>query len=88
MNALEILKTSNIQKTSEDVDVIARQITSNPDIMDGLPVFSGTRIPVYIILDYLAEGMSFEQILKDYPGLNKNQKQTTLKFAELLTSIH
>lgn len=73
MNALEILKTSNVQKTSEDWDAIARQITSNPDVMDGLPVFSGTRIPVYIILDYLAEGQTFDQIIKDYPGLDREK---------------
>ena len=33
--------------------------------MDGLPVFKGTRLPVYIIFDYLAEGMKIEDILRE-----------------------
>ena len=77
-----------MQKTSEDWDAIARHITSNPDIMDGIPVFAGTRIPIYIILDYLAEGQTFDQITRDYPGLDREKIQVALKFAELLSSIH
>ncbi|MBI4223656.1 MAG: DUF433 domain-containing protein [Deltaproteobacteria bacterium] len=61
---------------------------SNPDIMDGLPVFVGTRIPVYIILDYLAEGAKVEDILKDYPSLNREKIRAALKFAHLLSSLH
>ncbi len=88
MNALEILKNSSLLKSAEERGTVERHIASNPDIMDGIPVITGTRIPVYIILDYMAEGMTFDQIIKDYPGLNKEKIQAALKFAELLSSLH
>jgi len=40
------------------------------------------------VLDYLAEGFTVEEILKDYPSLNKDRIRMALKFANLVTSIH
>lgn len=88
MNALDILKHSCSKEDEGDISEIRRYIVSDPQIMDGLPVFVGTRIPVYIILDYLAEGLSVEDILKDYPSLNRDKIRMALKFANLVTSIH
>lgn len=88
MNALEMVKERYSEESQEDWMEIKRHITSDPDVMDGLPVFFGTRIPVYIILDYLAEGMRVEDILKDYPGLDKEKIHAALKFANLLSSLH
>lgn len=88
MNALDMLKQSHSEEDEGDISEIRRYIVSDPQIMDGLPVFAGTRIPVYIILDYLAEGLSVEDILKDYPSLNKDKIRMALKFANLVTSIH
>ena len=39
-------------------------IEINPEIMFGKPVIAGTRIPVYLILDLLAEGITKEEIIK------------------------
>ena len=47
------------------------RITINPDIRGGRPCIRGMRISVYDILDWLASGMSQEEILKDYPELEK-----------------
>ncbi|OGQ06157.1 MAG: hypothetical protein A2W61_01105 [Deltaproteobacteria bacterium RIFCSPLOWO2_01_44_7] len=88
MNALEILKQGHSKECDEDISEIRRYIVSDPAIMDGLPIFAGTRIPVYIVLDYLAEGFTVEEILKDYPSLNKDRIRMALKFANLVTSIH
>lgn len=88
MNAIEMLNQTYSQESGEDLTEIKRHITSDPDIMDGLPVFAGTRIPVYIILDYLAEGLKVEDILKDYPSLDCEKIRAALKFAHLLSSLH
>lgn len=88
MNPLELIKQSAHHQKDISIENIQKFITSNPEIMDGLPVFSGTRIPVYIVLDYLAEGMTTDDILKDYPSLTQNQIRIALKFAEQLTSLH
>lgn len=88
MNALDILKQSYSKEDEGDVSEVRRYIVSDPQIMDGLPVFAGTRLPVYIILDYLAEGFGVEDILKDYPGLDRDKIRMALKFANLVTLIH
>lgn len=88
MNALEIIKNSRSQDDPDSWQEITKNISSNPAIMDGIPVFSGTRIPVYIIVDCFAEGMSMDQILKDYPSLDKQKIKVALKFAEWLSALH
>ncbi|MCU0287321.1 MAG: DUF433 domain-containing protein, partial [Acidobacteria bacterium] len=37
--------------------------------MVGKPVFKGTRIPVYIVLDLIGDGISYNEIIKMYPDL-------------------
>jgi uncharacterized protein (DUF433 family) len=46
-------------------------VVSDPGIMRGTPVFKGTRIPVDLISDMLAQGAAAEEILEGYPTLNK-----------------
>ncbi len=48
-------------------------VTSDPEIMGGTPVFRGTRIPVDLIADMLAQGASAEEILEGYPTLDKER---------------
>jgi len=57
MNALTMLEKHHTDD-AQDWKEIRQAIASDPSIMDGLPVFSGTRIPVYIVLDYLAAGLT------------------------------
>ena len=56
-------------------------ITINPDVRFGKPCIKGTRITVSDILQWLASGMSQEQILEDYPLLNKEAVFAALAFA-------
>ena len=56
-------------------------IVSNPKIMMGQPVVSGTRITVDLILEGLSAGESFDQLLKAHPRLTKEGIQAALKFA-------
>ncbi|KQO21481.1 hypothetical protein ASF10_12040 [Flavobacterium sp. Leaf82] len=56
-------------------------ISINPDIRFGKPVITGTRICVSDILSWLATGMSFEEIIEDFPELNKEHILAALAFA-------
>lgn len=46
-------------------------VTSDPEIMQGTPVFKGMRIPVDLVADMLAQGATAEEILEGYPTLNE-----------------
>lgn len=48
-------------------------ITRDPEIQGGTPVFSGTRVPVAIMLDYLADGQPLENFLEQYPHVAREQ---------------
>jgi uncharacterized protein (DUF433 family) len=45
-------------------------VVSDSEIMHGTPVFKGTRIPVDLVADMLAQGATAEEILEGYPTLN------------------
>jgi uncharacterized protein (DUF433 family) len=46
-------------------------IVSTPDVLRGKPRIKGTRIPVSLILGYLAAGNTAEQIIEQFPDLKK-----------------
>ncbi|NJF25843.1 DUF433 domain-containing protein [Thermococcus sp. Bubb.Bath] len=50
---------------------MVERIEIDPRKMGGKPVIKGTRIPVYFILELLANGWSFEDIMENYPQLTK-----------------
>jgi uncharacterized protein (DUF433 family) len=56
-------------------------LTSDPDVMGGRRVFRGTRIPVDVLFDNLADGMSLDQILEAYPGLNREDAVAVIEMA-------
>jgi uncharacterized protein (DUF433 family) len=57
------------------------RITINPAIRSGKPIICGTRITVTDILEYLAGGMSEQEILADFPDLLHEDILATLAFA-------
>lgn len=59
------------------------RIVIDPEIRGGKPCIRGTRITVYDILEYLAGGMSQEDILSDFPSLTLQDIQAVLGFAAL-----
>jgi uncharacterized protein (DUF433 family) len=63
------------------MEQIADRIVIDPDILVGKPVIKGTRIPVYIIVEFLANGMTQKEILKEYPELKKNDIKAALLYA-------
>ena len=62
-------------------------IESNPDILRGRPRIKGTRIPVSLILGYLAAGHNPEQIIAEFPDLNREQIAACLDYARELAEF-
>lgn len=48
-------------------------ISCGPDVMGGTPVFSGTRVPVQTLLDYLEAGESIDDFLAGFPAVSREQ---------------
>jgi uncharacterized protein (DUF433 family) len=46
-------------------------IACNPKVMGGTPVFSGTRVPVQTLLDYLEGGESIDDFLAGFPTVSR-----------------
>ncbi|UHD18650.1 DUF433 domain-containing protein [Thiocapsa bogorovii] len=57
------------------------RIAIDPDVRGGKPCIRGTRITVYDILEYMAGGMSEEEILADFPSLKAEDLRAVLMFA-------
>jgi uncharacterized protein (DUF433 family) len=62
-------------------DELLERIVVNPKIMAGKPILKGTRITVELVLRLLAQGLSAEEILKDYPHLTKDDITAVLLYA-------
>ena len=56
-------------------------ITIEPGKRGGKPCIRGLRITVYDVLEYLASGMSEDEILKDFPDLTREDIKACLAFA-------
>ena len=59
-------------------------ITTDPQIMHGAVCFHGTRIPVSVVLDNLAEGETPESILTQYPSLRPEHIPAAISYAAAL----
>ena len=57
------------------------RITLDPDKRGGKPCIRGLRITVYEVLEYLAAGMTKDQLLKDFPDLEREDIRACLAFA-------
>ena len=57
------------------------RITIDPAKRGGKPCIRGLRVTVYDVLDYLASGMSENEILADFPDLERDDIRATLAFA-------
>lgn len=58
-------------------------IETRPGVRSGKPCFIGTRIAVYDVLDYLASGMSSDQIVNDFPELTDHHVRAAIEFAAM-----
>ena len=60
-------------------------IVRDPEILSGIPVFKGTRVPVKNLVDYLEAGDSLEEFLDDFPTV---QKEKVMEFLNLSIKYH
>lgn len=58
-------------------------IETRPGVRSGKPCFVGTRIAVYDVLEYLASGMTAEEIVSDFPELTVEHVRAALEFAAM-----
>lgn len=59
------------------------RITADASICHGKPVIRGLRYPIQMLLELLASGMSVEEVLEDYPDLERDDLLAALEFAAL-----
>ena len=60
------------------------RITVDPDVLVGKPVIRRTRIPVYLIVELVANGVANDEILKEYPRLKEEDVKAALLYASKL----
>lgn len=58
------------------------QISVDPEIMSGVPVFTGTRVPVQNLFDYIEGGEDLSEFLDDFPSVSKESALAVLEMAK------
>lgn len=56
-------------------------ITISPEYLSGAPVFTGTRVPVQALFDYIEGGDPLDEFLDDFPGVTREHAIAVLKLA-------
>ena len=69
------------------MDPLLSRITIDPNICHGKPCIRGLRYPVEWLLELLSSGMSHDEILADYPDLERDDLRAALAFAAKLTQV-
>jgi uncharacterized protein (DUF433 family) len=57
------------------------RITTDPDVLGGTPCIRGLRVPVATVVGMVADGMSAEEILEDFPYLEREDISEALRYA-------
>jgi len=63
------------------LEELSNRIVIDPEVLSGKPVIKGTRIPVYLIIELVANGITEEEILRQYPTLKKGDIKAALLYA-------
>ena len=64
------------------------EVVKDPEILGGLPVFAGTRVPVKTLFDSLIAGDTIEEFLEDFPTVSLSQVKAILAEAEQAIETH
>jgi uncharacterized protein (DUF433 family) len=70
---------------AEQKRALASAITIDNEIMHGTPCFTGTRVPVQTLIDFLETGDSVDDFLAVYPSISRAQVHTFLELGQALT---
>lgn len=57
-----------------------KYITRDKEILGGIPVFTGTRVPVKTLFDYLEKGHSLDEFLDDFPTVTRDYSVAILEY--------
>jgi uncharacterized protein (DUF433 family) len=52
---------------------VSNIVQSSPDVLGGTPVFSGTRVPIQTLIEYLEGGESIDDFLDGFPSVTREQ---------------
>lgn len=75
-------------KTAPDHEDLLSRITIDPNICHGKPCIRGHRIWVSLILDFLAGGMTPQEILDDYPGIEEADIRACIAYGAEMARGH
>lgn len=81
--ATRSVKRKRMTSQSGYVRQTIERIELNPKVCNGKPVIKGTRIPVTVILEQLAEGEPWQTLLSDYPELTMEDIRSALHYANV-----
>ncbi|MEY2563515.1 MAG: hypothetical protein QOH88_1708 [Verrucomicrobiota bacterium] len=57
-------------------------VSCDAKILNGTPVFKGTRVPVRTLFDYLSDGLSLEYFVESFPSVNREQATNVLRLGQ------
>ena len=66
----------------------AHVVTISPDIQSGTPVFTGTRVPIKNLFDYLKGGDTIGEFLHDFPSVTEEQVEILLSIVENIITLN
>ncbi len=58
-------------------------IYSDPDIMDGMPMFGGTHVPVRKLFDFLTDDKGMDAFIEAFPSVSRDQAMKAIEMAKL-----
>ena len=74
---------AEVRARLQELGRIRDRVEENPSIRGGDPVFRGTRVPVYMIAEFLEKGIPRAEILEDYPALDEEALEIAPRYVEL-----
>jgi len=74
-----------LSSPTDDPRTTLDRVTVDPAVMGGQPVIRGTRLPVYVIVEAIAAGDAFHDVLEAYPFLQEDDITQALRFAAHLS---
>jgi uncharacterized protein (DUF433 family) len=81
-----LLPWSKVTRRLLEVKYMFERITFDPQIMGGRACIRGMRITVSLVVNLVANDMSFEEILKEYPSLEAEDIRQALQYAAFLAN--
>lgn len=58
---------------------LAHVVSRDPDVLSGVLVFTGTRVPVQTLIDYLKSGETLDRFLEGFPTVSREQAEAYLE---------